>query len=149
MVSSDSCAVCLTTNGTQDHLTSFQRRQHSRRTGQGLRAHADAQAVRADRAPGAAPDLWAARREALMLLDRQITAQASVIAYSRIYVLSALLILALIPLLALVKRRAQCVERRAQCVERQTEGPGDLSPGPSDSTLCALRATLRAQRSAH
>ena len=64
-----------------------------------------------------------------MLLDRQITAQASVIAYSRIYVLSALLILALIPLLALVKRRAQCVER-------QTEGPGDLSPGPSDSTHC-------------
>ncbi|HZI41279.1 MAG TPA: DHA2 family efflux MFS transporter permease subunit, partial [Gemmatimonadaceae bacterium] len=49
-------------------------------------------------------DLWAARREALMILDRQITAQASVIAYSRIYVLSALLILALIPLLVLVRQ---------------------------------------------
>lgn len=49
-------------------------------------------------------DLWAARREALTLLDRQITAQASVIAYSRIYVLSALLILGLIPLLMLVRQ---------------------------------------------
>jgi DHA2 family multidrug resistance protein len=49
-------------------------------------------------------DMWAARREALTLLDRQITAQASVIAYSRIYVLSALLILVLIPLLALVRQ---------------------------------------------
>ena len=49
-------------------------------------------------------DLWSARREALTLLDRQITAQASVIAYSRIYVLSALLILALIPLLVLVRQ---------------------------------------------
>jgi DHA2 family multidrug resistance protein len=47
---------------------------------------------------------WAARREALALIDRQITAQASVIAYSRIYMLSALLILALIPLLVLVKQ---------------------------------------------
>ncbi|HEX4469980.1 MAG TPA: DHA2 family efflux MFS transporter permease subunit [Gemmatimonadaceae bacterium] len=49
-------------------------------------------------------DMWAARREALTLLDRQVTAQASVIAYSRIYVLSALLILALIPLLVLVRQ---------------------------------------------
>jgi DHA2 family multidrug resistance protein len=49
-------------------------------------------------------DMWAARREALTLLDRQITAQASVIAYSRIYVLSAVLILALIPLLVLVRQ---------------------------------------------
>jgi DHA2 family multidrug resistance protein len=48
-------------------------------------------------------DMWAARREALMILDRQLSAQASVIAYSRIYMLSALLILALIPLLALVR----------------------------------------------
>ncbi|MFL5616704.1 MAG: DHA2 family efflux MFS transporter permease subunit [Gemmatimonadaceae bacterium] len=49
-------------------------------------------------------DMWAARREALMLLDRQLTGQASVIAYSRIYMLSALLILALIPLLVLVRQ---------------------------------------------
>jgi DHA2 family multidrug resistance protein len=48
--------------------------------------------------------MWAARRQALMILDRQITAQASVLAYSRIYVLSALLILALIPLLLLVRQ---------------------------------------------
>src|SRR5438105_863766 len=49
-------------------------------------------------------DMWAARREALTLLDRQLMAQASVIAYSRIYVLSALLILSLIPLLLLVRQ---------------------------------------------
>ena len=49
-------------------------------------------------------DMWAARREALMILDRQITGQASVIAYSRIYMLSALLILSLIPLLVLVRQ---------------------------------------------
>ena len=49
-------------------------------------------------------DMWAARREALTLLDRQLTGQASVIAYSRIYMLSALLILALIPLLVLVRQ---------------------------------------------
>ena len=49
-------------------------------------------------------DAWAARRQALTILDRQITAQASVIAYSRIYMISALLILALIPLLLLVKQ---------------------------------------------
>ena len=49
-------------------------------------------------------DMWAARHEALAILDRQLTAQASVIAYSRIYVLSALLILSLIPLLVLVRQ---------------------------------------------
>jgi DHA2 family multidrug resistance protein len=49
-------------------------------------------------------DMWAARREALTILDRQLTGQASVIAYSRIYMLSAILILALIPLLVLVRQ---------------------------------------------
>jgi len=49
-------------------------------------------------------DLWAARRQALAILDYQLTGQASVIAYSRIYMLSALLILALIPLLLLVRQ---------------------------------------------
>jgi DHA2 family multidrug resistance protein len=49
-------------------------------------------------------DMWAARREALTLLDAQVMAQASVIAYSRIYMLSALLILALIPLLLLIRQ---------------------------------------------
>ena len=49
-------------------------------------------------------DAWMARRQALTLLDRQITAQASVIAYSKIYMLSALLILSLIPLLLLVRQ---------------------------------------------
>jgi DHA2 family multidrug resistance protein len=48
-------------------------------------------------------DPWTARARALEILDRQLSAQASVIAYSRIYVLSAVLILALIPLLLLVR----------------------------------------------
>jgi len=49
-------------------------------------------------------DVWTARQRALTLLDHQLVAQASVIAYSRIYVLSALLILGLIPLLLLVRQ---------------------------------------------
>jgi DHA2 family multidrug resistance protein len=49
-------------------------------------------------------DQWTARARALTLLDRELMGQASVIAYSRIYVLSAGLILALIPLLLLVRQ---------------------------------------------
>jgi DHA2 family multidrug resistance protein len=49
-------------------------------------------------------DQWTARAQALSLMDRQVAAQASVIAYGRIYVLSAGLILALIPLLVLVRK---------------------------------------------
>src|SRR5256714_1050216 len=67
--------------------------------------------TRAMMAPGA--DMWAARREALTLLDRQLMAQASVIAYSRIYVLSALLILSLIPLLLLVRQTKGATGDRA------------------------------------
>jgi len=48
-------------------------------------------------------DAWTARQRALSILDRELMGQASVIAYSRIYVLSAVLILALIPLLVLVR----------------------------------------------
>ncbi|HEX3533614.1 MAG TPA: DHA2 family efflux MFS transporter permease subunit [Gemmatimonadaceae bacterium] len=48
-------------------------------------------------------DAWTARQRALSILDRELAGQASVIAYSRIYVLSAALILALIPLLVLVR----------------------------------------------
>lgn len=48
-------------------------------------------------------DQWTAHQRALSLLDRQILGQASVIAYSKIYMLSALVILVLIPLLLLVK----------------------------------------------
>jgi DHA2 family multidrug resistance protein len=50
-------------------------------------------------------DPWTARERALEILDRQLMAQASVIAYSRIYVLSAALILALIPLLVLIRHK--------------------------------------------
>jgi len=48
-------------------------------------------------------DQWTARARALEILDGQLMAQASVIAYSRIYILSAALILALIPLLVLIR----------------------------------------------
>jgi DHA2 family multidrug resistance protein len=53
---------------------------------------------------GRGADPWTARARALSLMDRQLGAQASVIAYGRIYVLSAALILALIPLLLLVRQ---------------------------------------------
>ena len=49
-------------------------------------------------------DAWTARGRALEILDRELMGQASVVAYSRIYVLSAALILALIPLLLLVRQ---------------------------------------------
>jgi DHA2 family multidrug resistance protein len=52
---------------------------------------------------GQGADPWTARQRALELLDRELMGQASVIAYGRIYVLSAALILALIPLLLLVR----------------------------------------------
>jgi MFS transporter, DHA2 family, multidrug resistance protein len=49
-------------------------------------------------------DAWTAKQRALTLLDQQLFGQASVIAYGKIYVLAALLILLLIPLLLLVRR---------------------------------------------
>ena len=49
-------------------------------------------------------DVATAHQRALALLDRQLVGQASVIAYSRIYMLSALMILGLIPLLLLVRQ---------------------------------------------
>jgi DHA2 family multidrug resistance protein len=49
-------------------------------------------------------DFWTAQRRALAVIDGEVMRQASVIAYSRVYVLSALIILLLIPLLVLVRR---------------------------------------------
>jgi DHA2 family multidrug resistance protein len=49
-------------------------------------------------------DYWTAQRQALALVDQQLMAQASVLAYGRIYELSAFLILLLIPLLLLVRK---------------------------------------------
>jgi DHA2 family multidrug resistance protein len=49
-------------------------------------------------------DWWTAHQRALALVDRQLFGQASVIAYSHIYVLAAGLILLLIPLLLLVRQ---------------------------------------------
>ncbi|MFI5255638.1 MAG: DHA2 family efflux MFS transporter permease subunit [Gemmatimonadales bacterium] len=49
-------------------------------------------------------DLWTAKSRALALMDAQLMGQASVIAYGRIYVLSAIIILVLIPLLLLVRK---------------------------------------------
>ena len=44
-----------------------------------------------------------AKQEALFMLDRQIQAQASVLAFSRIYILSGVILLAVLPLLFLFK----------------------------------------------
>jgi DHA2 family multidrug resistance protein len=49
-------------------------------------------------------DPWTAKQRALAIMDRQILAQASVLSYSKIYMLSAVLILSLIPLLLLVRQ---------------------------------------------
>ena len=49
-------------------------------------------------------DAWTAHERAYRLLEAQVTGQASVIAYSRVYVLSAAIILAIIPLLVLVRQ---------------------------------------------
>jgi DHA2 family multidrug resistance protein len=49
-------------------------------------------------------DPWTARARAYRLIEAQLTGQASVIAYSRVYVLSAVIILSIIPLLVLVRR---------------------------------------------
>jgi DHA2 family multidrug resistance protein len=44
-----------------------------------------------------------AKQQALMILDRQLQAQASVLAFSRIYILSGVILLAVLPLLFLFK----------------------------------------------
>jgi DHA2 family multidrug resistance protein len=49
-------------------------------------------------------DRWTARARAFQLLDRELFGQASVIAYSHVYVIAAGLILLLIPLLLLVRQ---------------------------------------------
>jgi DHA2 family multidrug resistance protein len=49
-------------------------------------------------------DAWTAHQRALAIIDRQLVGQASILAYSKIYVLSAVLILCLIPLLLLVRQ---------------------------------------------
>jgi DHA2 family multidrug resistance protein len=48
-------------------------------------------------------DAMTARARALRIMDAQLFGQASIIAYSRIYILAAILILLLIPLLLLVR----------------------------------------------
>jgi MFS transporter, DHA2 family, multidrug resistance protein len=53
---------------------------------------------------GRGSDMFTARQRALTVLDRQVLGQASVIAYSRIYVIAAILMLLLVPLLLLVRR---------------------------------------------
>ena len=51
-------------------------------------------------------DSWTAHQRALALLDRMVLGQASVIAYARVYLLAAGLMLLLVPLLVLVRRPA-------------------------------------------
>jgi len=49
-------------------------------------------------------DAWTAKDRAYRLVEAQVLGQASIIAYSRVYILSALIILAIIPLLVLVRK---------------------------------------------
>jgi DHA2 family multidrug resistance protein len=49
-------------------------------------------------------DRWTARQRALSILDQQLYGQASVIAYSHIYIITMLSILLLIPMLLLVRK---------------------------------------------
>jgi hypothetical protein len=49
-------------------------------------------------------DVGTATDRAYAILDRQMFGQASVIAYGHTYIIAALLVLALIPLLALVRQ---------------------------------------------
>ena len=49
-------------------------------------------------------DAWTARSRAYQLIEAQVAGQASVIAYSRVYMLSAVIILAIIPMLVLVRQ---------------------------------------------
>ena len=51
-----------------------------------------------------AGDLNIARQQAMAIMDRQVTAQASILAYSKIYVLAAIIMISLVPLLLLVRR---------------------------------------------
>ncbi len=53
---------------------------------------------------GRGADAWTAHQRALAVVDRQIAGQASVVAYSHTYVVAALIVLSLIPLLALVRQ---------------------------------------------
>ena len=48
-------------------------------------------------------DASIAKQQALLLMDRQIATQASVIAFSRIYLLSGILLVAALPLLLIWK----------------------------------------------
>ena len=49
-------------------------------------------------------DAWTARARAYRILEAQVMGQASVIAYSRVYLLSAVIILAIIPMLVLIRQ---------------------------------------------
>ena len=75
-------------------------------------------------------DAWTAHQRALAILDRQLAGQASVMAYSKIYVLSAALILCLIPLLLLVRQTKGAAVGKNQvrfsahvAVDPNNEGP--------------------------
>ena len=57
--------------------------------------------ARALTAKGAPP--LVAKQQALFLLDKQVQAQASVLAFSRIYILSGIILLATLPLLFVFK----------------------------------------------
>jgi DHA2 family multidrug resistance protein len=66
---------------------------------------------------GRGVDALTAQRRALAVIDRQVAGQASIIAYSHTYVIAALLVLSLIPLLALVRQTKAQVERSEMLLE--------------------------------
>jgi DHA2 family multidrug resistance protein len=82
-------------------------------------------------------DFLTARRRALALLDHQLMGQASVIAYGKIYVLAALIILLLIPLLLLVRQTKGAGGADAPLSPRVRSASGGAMP----SRICMLNAT--------
>lgn len=59
---------------------------------------------------GRGADAWTAHQRALAVVDRQVAGQASLIAYSHTYVVAALIVLSLIPLLFLVRQTKAAAE---------------------------------------
>ncbi len=62
---------------------------------------------------GRGADAWTARERAYQIIEGELQGQASVIAYGKIYVLSAVIILAIVPLLLLVRKTRGSAEAHA------------------------------------
>ena len=70
-----------------------------------------------------------AKAAALAILDRQVTAQASVIAFSKIYLLSGILLVAALPMLLLLPHRQGAEPRRhGRALTRRAPAPPIIRP---------------------